>query len=440
MYTPTRTELRRSMTGRPILASLALAAALSACGGGRGAPAAPPDAPWWKGNLHTHSLWSDGDDFPEMITDWYREQGYDFLAISDHNTLAEGEKWVSVRTGSPLMDHYERYVDRFGPDWVEERRSGDTLQVRLRTLGEYRPLLEEPGRFVIIQSEEITSRLEEKRVHMNATNLVEAIPPQEGGTVREVMQNSIDAVRAQRERTGQPMFPHVNHPNYYWSVSVEDLMALEGERFFEVYNGHPRVHNEGDHEHPSTARMWDILLAQRLSAGREVMYGLATDDSHYYGSFTSGGNNPGRGWVMVRAPELTANALVEAMERGDFYSSTGVVLSDIALRDGQLRLEIAADSNVTYRTRFIGTRRGFDSHSEEQRGEDGVVSRRYSDDIGQLLAEVPGASPSYRLRGDEIYVRAQVISSRLKEYGYPEGELETAWTQPVVPTSGDLRP
>jgi hypothetical protein len=42
---------------------------------------------WFKGNLHTHSLWSDGDDFPEMIADWYKQHGYHFLAISDHNVL-----------------------------------------------------------------------------------------------------------------------------------------------------------------------------------------------------------------------------------------------------------------------------------------------------------------------------------------------------------------
>ena len=32
---------------------------------------------WWKGNLHTHSLWSDGDDFPEMIAEWYKQHGDD---------------------------------------------------------------------------------------------------------------------------------------------------------------------------------------------------------------------------------------------------------------------------------------------------------------------------------------------------------------------------
>ena len=45
---------------------------------------------WFKGNLHTHSLWSDGDDYPEMIADWYARHGYHFLALSDHNVLARG--------------------------------------------------------------------------------------------------------------------------------------------------------------------------------------------------------------------------------------------------------------------------------------------------------------------------------------------------------------
>ena len=51
---------------------------------------AQPAVRWWKGNLHTHTLWSDGDDFPEMVVDWYKSRGYDFLALSDHNTLQLG--------------------------------------------------------------------------------------------------------------------------------------------------------------------------------------------------------------------------------------------------------------------------------------------------------------------------------------------------------------
>jgi len=44
---------------------------------------------WYKGNLNTHSYWSDGDDFPEMIMDWYKNHGYHFVSLSDHNILAE---------------------------------------------------------------------------------------------------------------------------------------------------------------------------------------------------------------------------------------------------------------------------------------------------------------------------------------------------------------
>src|SRR5207248_5112732 len=26
---------------------------------------------WFKGNVHTHTLWSDGDDYPEMVALWF---------------------------------------------------------------------------------------------------------------------------------------------------------------------------------------------------------------------------------------------------------------------------------------------------------------------------------------------------------------------------------
>src|SRR5580693_5839579 len=51
---------------------------------------------YWKGNLHTHSLWSDGDDFPEMIADWYKSHDYHFLALTDHNVLSDGERWIDA--------------------------------------------------------------------------------------------------------------------------------------------------------------------------------------------------------------------------------------------------------------------------------------------------------------------------------------------------------
>lgn len=77
-----------------------------------------PDTNWYKGNLHTHSYWSDGDDYPEMIMKWYNDNDYDFVALSDHNTLAEGEKWIEPEKDSPHEQTFQNYLDTFSDDWV----------------------------------------------------------------------------------------------------------------------------------------------------------------------------------------------------------------------------------------------------------------------------------------------------------------------------------
>src|SRR5690606_2452567 len=78
---------------------LGLVVAFVPLGALQGDDAVPADPPlrWWKGNIHTHTLWSDGDDFPEMVAEWYRTHGYDFLALSDHNILSEGERWMLAK-------------------------------------------------------------------------------------------------------------------------------------------------------------------------------------------------------------------------------------------------------------------------------------------------------------------------------------------------------
>src|SRR5438552_2278125 len=44
---------------------------------------------WFKGNLHTHTINSDGDSPPYDVMAWYKRNGYQFLAITDHNTFTD---------------------------------------------------------------------------------------------------------------------------------------------------------------------------------------------------------------------------------------------------------------------------------------------------------------------------------------------------------------
>jgi predicted metal-dependent phosphoesterase TrpH len=389
------------------------------------APAHGQAPRWWKGNLHTHTFWSDGDDFPEMVAGWYKDHGYHFLALSDHNIMLEGEKWLTV-TNAARRRTLAKYIERFGKEWVEQR----TNQVRLKTLIEFRKLLEEPNRFLMIPSQEITAML---TVHINASNLKEFIKPRLGSNTLEVMQLNVDAVLEQRARTGQPMFPHINHPNFGHAITAEDLMRVKGEKFFEVYNGHAQVHSFGHKGHPGLDTVWDIVLAHRLSdLNLGVMYGVGVDDSHHYHTMTVSNSNPGRGWVVVRAPELTADAIIKAMEAGDFYASSGVRLMDVRFRTNTLSIEIEPAEGVTYTTQFIGTRKNFDRTSSPGVSLVGKrVTRQYSADIGEVFAVRRGTTAEYTLTGNELYVRAKVISSKLKDNPHAPGEKETAWTQPI---------
>lgn len=394
---------------------------------------------WWKGNLHTHSLWSDGDDYPEMICEWYKEHGYQFLALSDHNVIADHERWINVAKSRGGEIAFTQYAARFGDKWVEQRPDATgAREVRLKMLSEYRSLTEEPGKFLLIRSEEISDRYLTAPIHLNATNLSEMIKPQGGKSIVEVMQNNIDAVLAQRMKTGTPMIPHINHPNFGWAITAEELAAVEREQFFEIYNGHPTVHNEGDATHASIDRVWDIVLTLRHARGLPPLFGLGTDDSHHYHAVTPGKkqSRSGRGWIMVRAKNLTPEDLIAAMELGDFYASSGVTLKDVRLEKNTITIEIDPESGCTYRTEFIGTRKGYDPSSKPLFGKDGEtlrVTREYSADIGATLGAVTGTSATYTFKGDELYVRARITSSKPKPNASSDGEFERAWTQPMSP-------
>lgn len=406
------------------------------------------DLQWYRGNLHTHSLWSDGDDYPEMIAAWYKEREYDFLAFTDHNVLHNKERWTDVDRNKGKRKAYNDLKAKFGPEWVEERKNDGRLEVRLRRFDEVRKKLAEPGEFLLIQGEEISDRFGRLPIHLNANNIEELVPPLGGGSVAETIQNNVNAVIAQRERTGRPMMVHLNHPNFGYAVTAEDLMRIRGEKFFEVYNGHPGVRNSGDETHASTERIWDIVLAKRLGElNLPILYGLATDDGHNYHRIPSRASEPGRGWVMVLAEKLTPKSLIAAMEAGRFYASSGVTLKKVTSSAKGLELKVEPEKGVTYKIEFLGTRDDANLEGQPILDDEGKpirATRRYDEAVGEVFKTVEGTEAAYQFQGDEIYVRARVISS--KDHPNPSelGEKERAWTQPATGpaalTSRDSQP
>lgn len=385
---------------------------------------------WYKGNVHTHTLWSDGDDFPEMAVDWYKAHGYDFVSLSDHNILSIGEKWMPVRDVQKRAGDLgiNKYRQRF-PQVVTTRHADNGEEIQLQPLSKVRELLEEPGKFILIQAEEVTDYLPEKPtsrpVHMGAVNVAEKIEPRHGNSVREIIANNFRAVKEEEERTGVPAIAHVNHPNFGWGVTAEDLAAVVEERYMEVYNGHPIVHHNGDATHPGVEKMWDIANTIRLAQMNAApLWGMGSDDTHHYHVSGMSRSTAGRGWTFVHAEKLEPNAIMAAFKAGDFYASSGVTLKSVAFDEASrtISIEINPDGDAEFVTQFIGTPKSFG---------DGGKTPLNSKKVGSILSTANGLNASYKLTGEELYIRAAITSSKAAANPSFEGQKMQAWTQPV---------
>jgi hypothetical protein len=291
------------------------------------------EARWLKGNTHTHTLRSDGDAPPESVVRWYRDHGYDFLVITDHDQIT-------------------------------------TL---------------DGGGLLLIPGEEVTDRLPKKPLHVCALGLKEVVKPQGGATPVEVLQHDVDAVRA---AGGVPV---INHPNFGWAFGAEELQQLERVSLLEVASGHPIVNMDGP---PSVESMWDALLMK----GKRV-YGVGVDDAHHYGLEPPKGElmaRPGQAWIVVQAEKLAAADILAALERGDFYASTGPALETYDVSKESIKITIKPAGQTRYRVQFLSR--------------------------GKVLQETVGVAATYRIRGDEGYVRAKILDSNGK----------AAWMQPVT--------
>ena len=455
---------RRQFLGRSAAAAM-LAATGCATEGRRGTR-------WYRGMLHMHTLWSDGRALPEQAAFAYKNAGYDFIAISDHNRFQDDpDKWVPVGDGTekgwpPKAVHpdcFKAYLERFGRGMVREKDGRS--EVRLATYTELKKMFDEPGKFLMLPGVEITTDAkatgETYAMHMNVigiddvierarkANLIETMPQH---TVSSVIRETREMSEALARRRGSPPFIcMVNHPNWvYYDVFAQNIIDNPEIRYFEVCNNGSEwsVPEELDGEWYND-NLWDAVLAHRVTHGQQMLYAFGSDDTHFYPG--SGLENPytfGDGYVMVRAEELTQKSLFEAIHNGDFYASSELDLEDVAFDRATrtLSVSVPATPGVACRIRFISSKKGAPlapvrhvdiPPSEAHRNR----ARRvpvYDERIGATVKLVEGRKgerleASYSLAADDLYVRARVESdapTQFKRKRCLHPKHHTAWTQP----------
>jgi hypothetical protein len=314
------------------------------------------DAKWYRGNTHVHTTNSDGNASPETVARWYREHGYAFVVITDH------EHVTNVAPLNAQLAARDSFLVMYGQEITQQ----------------------------VIDS---TRRATPRQAHVVAIGNSNVIQPVgvrgivTGSSLSDTYSRNIGLVRA------AGAVAQVNHPNFKWSVRPADMSRLPDSTLFEVWNGQPHINNAGGddgagHTALSTDALWDTLLTRG-----HLLFGVGSDDAHKFlpdqlQDFDA--TRPGGGWVMVRASELSQAAIMKALHAGDFYASNGVRLADYRATVKEVRITVAPPENSRddrrYHTTFIG------------RG-------------GRVLADVAGFDARYNIRGDEGYVRAIVTDS-----------------------------
>ncbi len=226
---------------------------------------------FWKGNLHTHTTRSDGAFSPEEVCRRYRENGYDFLAITDH-----------------FLPRYEFPITDTQPFRANDFTTilGAELHTDLTEMGEI--------------------------WHILAVGLpLDFAQP--------AAEESAASLAARARAVGA--YVAVAHPHWY-GLTERDVDALGMVDAIEIYNGVAIDHND----HADSWHMADVQLGR----GRRYLI-CATDDFHG----TRNRADFRRGWVMVKSETLEASALLTALKAGHYYASTGAEIHDIVIEPGK---------------------------------------------------------------------------------------------------------
>ena len=239
----------------------------------------PPEGNLYKANLHCHTTVSDGEFSPAEIKDIYKASGYSAVAFTDHQIC---------------MPHPELSDDSFVALTGIEIAYGIRKSTSIHVCGIARDPMAELK-------------------HPNTP------------------ENDIQKLNAGVGLLNEKGFiTTLNHPR--WSgISAADIAGIQGFANMDVVNGYElMLDGYGD----SSAR-----YEAELRAGRKIRP-FATDDSHHK---KPNSEDPGyeyfQGFTVLKAPELTYDALIGALDTGAFFASTGPMIHNLWLEDHILHLE-----------------------------------------------------------------------------------------------------
>ncbi|MBE6766236.1 MAG: PHP domain-containing protein [Ruminococcaceae bacterium] len=266
-----------------------------------------PNYNFYKANMHCHTVLSDGKRTPEEIKADYMQKGYQIVAYTDHRVV---------------IPHNDLAEENFLPITASEFDCNEPDVVWPAT------------------------RTYHLNFYAKDKNKSEFIP-----FTRVHSVEGINKVIADAKAAG--FLAQYNHPRWN-SHKPKDFLGLLGLDSFEMYNHGCEIgetfDGEADYEYELFVR-----------TGKHCAV-TASDDNHreceQFGGFT-----------MFSAPALEYDAIINALEKGDCYASTGPVINELYVEDGVLHIECSP----VYKVCVFSDSRNYDCKLNTTR-EDGIVS------------------------------------------------------------------
>lgn len=274
-----------------------------------------PDQKQYKANLHCHSTVSDGKHTPQELKEIYKRYGYDILAITDHesprahNDLTEDD--FLMITG------YENYI-------------------RTTEGGTYHRYKKEVHLNLFARDPENETMICYNKDYCKYLSDEEQAALQKAGSQRprEYSREYVNEyIRTARENGYLVVY---NHP--YWSMEDEaDILAYEGYISMEMCNYSSYVTNHLEYN--------GALYDKMLRAGKRV-FCHSSDDNHNKKPEGSPYWDSCGAFTMIMTDALEYSRVIDAIEKGEMYSSMGPVFKEVSFENGKLHIECSEAAHI----------------------------------------------------------------------------------------------
>lgn len=267
-----------------------------------------PAGKQYKANLHSHSTLSDGKLTPEELVKAYRDHGYSILAITDHEYPASHNDLTTE--DMLLITGYEAYIrpskmctfDRFAPE----------IHINL--------IAREKDNTAMIAYDPFYCKYMPIHKHLTVAHKGNIGPRK---FTWQYIQKFIDVSR------DNGYIVSLNHP--CWSMqSTKDVLKLKGFWSIEVFNA-SAMNTSGYAE--------DIQIYDMLLRCGTKLHCHGSDDNHNKKPLEDPMSDSFGAWTMVQPDKLEYGSVIEALEKGNMYASTGPIIKSLGVEDKEFTLE-----------------------------------------------------------------------------------------------------